>query len=340
MNDDIKLADFFAGVGGIRLGFEKASNRFKCVFSNEIDKYAITTYEHNFPSHKVNNTSISDLNIEDIPDFDIFLGGFPCQPFSIAGLQKGFKDSRGNIFFDIARIIDVKKPHIIVLENVKNLKSHDNGRTLKVILKTLIDIGYTIRYKVLNTCKHGKIPQNRERIFIIGFLDENIAKKFRFPLERALTKQVKDCIDNSIEDKYYYNNDSKIFPVLEKNVTKHIDTNQVYQFRRHYVRANQSGLCPTLTANMGGGGHNVPIIKDDSGIRKLTPRECFNMQGFPSTFIIPNNISDTQLYKQAGNSVSIPLLRLIAKHILVAIQGKRAKGDPGTIVTREDIIEL
>ena len=337
MSDSIKIADFFAGVGGIRLGFEKASKQFKCVFSNEINKYAIQTYEHNFPGCSVNNSSITDLDIQVIPDFDLFIGGFPCQPFSIAGHRKGFEDHRGNVFIDIARIIEAKKPKAILLENVKNLSGHDNGNTLKVIGKTLVDLGYTLKYTVLNSCKHGNVPQNRERIFIIGFLDESTADKFHFPLECKLTKSVFDFIQQDIPKKYYYNDSTNIYQMLVEEVTDHINTNQVYQFRRQYVRANKSGVCPTLTANMGGGGHNVPIIKDDVGIRKITPRECFSIQGFPNEFKIPPSLSDTQLYKQAGNSVTVPLISKIAKNMLFAMKGKIINGDPGTIVNKNSV---
>jgi DNA (cytosine-5)-methyltransferase 1 len=326
----IKIGDFFAGIGGIRLGFEKASSKFECVFTNEIDKYAIQTYETNFKNHNVDRTSISELKSDTIPDFDIFLGGFPCQPFSIAGNQKGFDDHRGNLFFDIARILRDKKPKAFLLENVKNLATHDEGNTMRVISKTLLEIGYTFRYAVLNTCKYANVPQNRERVFMVGFLDENITDKFRFPKQTELTMSVADCIEDA-SDKYYYTEESKIYPILTEHVQSHINTNQVYQFRRHYVRANQSNVCPTLTANMGGGGHNVPIIKDDKGIRKLTPRECFNLQGFPRDYIIPS-ISDAQLYKQIGNSVSVPLIKLIAKNILLSLKKKEYEGDPGIIV--------
>jgi DNA (cytosine-5)-methyltransferase 1 len=155
----IKIADFFAGVGGIRLGFEQASNIFDCVFTNEIDKFAIQTYEANFLSHKVTNKSIEDLSEQDIPDFDIFLGGFPCQSFSVAGKQLGFEDSRGNLFFSIVRILEMKQPKCFLLENVKNLLVHDNGNTFDIIKQELCDLGYAFRYKILNYNTACCIPQ-------------------------------------------------------------------------------------------------------------------------------------------------------------------------------------
>lgn len=177
----LRIADFFCGVGGIRLGFQQASEQFKCVFSNDIDKYTVQTYELNFPEHKVNCESISSLEIKSIPDFDIFLGGFPCQPFSIAGKRQGFTDDRGNLFFTIIKILKEKKPRAFFLENVKNLKGHDNGNTYKTIKKELCSLGYTFKTKILNSTQYGNTPQNRERIFLIGFLDRNHTVKFRFP---------------------------------------------------------------------------------------------------------------------------------------------------------------
>lgn len=311
--ETIKIADFFAGIGGIRLGFQQASNMFECVFSNEIDKNAIKTYETNFKG-RVKNINISNLNSKDIPDFDIFLGGFPCQPFSVAGEKKGFDDERGQIFFEIIRILKDKKPKAFLLENVKNLKTHDGGNTFKIIKKNLIRCGYFFKTKILNSCEYGNIPQNRERIFMVGFLDREKAEKFKFPKKIILKKKITQLLECEIGDKYYYKEDSAIFSKLS-DVQKNIDTETVYQYRRHYVRENKSNLCPTLTANMGSGGHNVPIIKDDKGIRKLTPRECFSVQGFPKNFRLPN-LSDCHLYKQAGNSVTVSVLKRLACEIL------------------------
>lgn len=320
--NDIRFADFFCGVGGIRLGFERASPRYKCVFSNDIDKYAIRTYEMNFHSHSVNNTSISELDISDIPDFDIFLGGFPCQSFSLAGNKKGFDDSRGMLFFDIVRILKEKRPKAFLLENVKNLKTHDKGNTFKIIKKELCKLGYSFKSKILNTSTHANCPQNRERIFLVGFLDIEQTRQFRFPQPLKITKNVSDFLEQHVSDKYYYTDKVKVYPTLIKEVTIPVTENQIYQYRRHYVRRNCSGQCPTLTANMGGGGHNVPIILDQTNhIRKLSPRECFNLQTFPRGFILPENMSDTQLYKQAGNSVSVRIIKRIARNILRVILG-------------------
>jgi DNA (cytosine-5)-methyltransferase 1 len=311
----LRLADFFCGVGGIRLGFQQASEQFKCVFSNDIDKHTVETYELNFPEHKVTCESISDLEIKSIPDFDIFLGGFPCQPFSIAGKRQGFTDDRGNLFFSIIKILKEKRPKAFFLENVKNLKGHDQGNTYERIKKELCSLGYTFKTKILNSTQYGNTPQNRERIFLIGFLDRKHTVEFRFPKQLVLTVKLTSLLERNPRTKYYYTPSSKIFPMLSTEVLKDVSTGQVYQFRRKYVRANMSGVCPTLTANMGGGGHNVPIIKDSVGIRKLTPRECFNLQTFPSRFKLPE-LADSHLYKQAGNSVTVRVVKRIAQEIL------------------------
>lgn len=306
----LTFADFFSGIGAIRIGFEKAG--MKCVFSNEIDKNAIITYETNFKG-KVCDKSIEKLDSNEIPNFDVMIAGFPCQSFSIAGQKKGFADDRGNLFFSVVRILHEKLPKAFLLENVKNLKTHDKGKTFATIISELEGIGYTVKYDVLNSCKHGNIPQNRERIFIVGFLDSAKANSFKFPKEITLKKNISDCLESKIDAKYYYSESSKIYPILLETITENVkDNNQVYQYRRKYVRANKSGVCPTLTANMGVGGHNTPLIRDDHGIRKLTPRECLNLQGFPSSYQLPK-ISDCHLYKQAGNTVCVKIIKKIAK---------------------------
>lgn len=330
----MKIADFFCGIGGIRLGFERANSSFKNVFSNEIDKKAIVTYEANFKDGiPVNSKSISDLKEDDIPNFDILLAGFPCQSFSLAGNKKGFNDPRGNLFFEIIRILKMKKPAICLLENVKNIKTHNNGNTFKTILEQLTKAGYHVKFDILNSCLHGNVPQNRERIFIIGFLNIDHYHKFEFPSETKLTKQIKDCIEdeNKVDDKFYYTNSSKIFNELQKQVVKDVFQNQIYQYRRTVVRENKSDVCPTLTANMGVGGHNVPIIRIKNKIRKLTPRECLRFQSFPENYILPN-ISNCHLYKQIGNSVTVSVIERIAKNIYDVISKNDFSKEPKMIL--------
>jgi DNA (cytosine-5)-methyltransferase 1 len=310
MEGGFKTLDLFAGVGGIALGFENAG--FTTVFANDIEKKCKDTYDLNH-SVKLDNTDIWELDIKNLPDFDVLLGGFPCQAFSIAGYRKGFKDEkgRGNLFFRVAEIIEERKPKAFLLENVKNLKGHDEGKTFKVIIKTLLELGYHLKYEILNAMTHGNIPQNRERIFIVGFLDKKNLDKFSFPNSIDLKKSFKDLLQENVDEKYYYNG-KPLYDKLKDDVNSR---NSVYQWRRKYVRENKKGVVPTLTANMGRGGHNVPIIIDNKGIRKLTPRECFLIQGFPKNFKLPKNISDSELFHQAGNSVTVPVVERVAKEI-------------------------
>ena len=307
--------DLFAGVGGIRLGFENAG--FKTVFANDYEPQCKDTYDLNFKDSKLIVEDIRKIGIDDLPKFDFLLGGFPCQAFSIAGYRHGFKDKkdRGNLFFDIARIIEARKPEGFLLENVKNLKSHDSGKTFEIIEKTLEDLGYFVKSKVLNTMEYGNVPQNRERIYIVGFKNKHYFENFEFPKLVKLTKKVTDLLEKNVPEKYYYNG-KPLYKRLRDFVK---EEGKVYQWRRQYVRENKSGVCPTLTANMGTGGHNVPIIKDKKGIRKLTPLECFRIQGFPKDYILPT-LADSALYKQAGNSVSVPVIEAVAKQMMKAME--------------------
>ena len=315
------VASFFAGVGGIDLGFE-LTKQARTIYANEIDPYPIQTFEANFPI-KVDQRDICDVKASEVPNIDIILGGFPCQAFSIAGYRKGFEDEkgRGTLFFEILRIIKAKKPKAILLENVKNLVSHDNGNTFRVILEALKDVGYHVRYAVLNAMEYGNIPQNRERIYIVGFKSKKVFEKFTFPEPIPLKKTIHDVIDfiNPVDEKYLYTKGKYKGDIYDKLVAAMDDSNAVYQWRRKYVRKNMSGVVPTLTANQGEGGHNVCLVKTRQGIRKMTPKECFNTQGFPESFVLPN-IADGRLYKQAGNSVCVSVVKRIAEQILVAMK--------------------
>ncbi len=309
-----KTIDLFAGVGGIRLGFENAG--FKTVFANDVEPQCKDTYDLNFRDSKLVIEDIRKIGIDDLPKFDFLLGGFPCQAFSIAGYRQGFNDEkgRGNLFFDIARILNARKPEGFLLENVKNLKSHDGGKTFNIIQKTLESLGYHIKTKVLNSMEYGNIPQNRERVYIVGFKNKNYFDKFEFPRPIKLSVEISDLLEKNVPEKYYYNG-KPLFEKL-KNFVK--EEGKVYQWRRQYVRENKSGVCPTLTANMGTGGHNVPIIKDNRGIRKLTPLECARIQGFPANYKLPK-LADSALYKQFGNSVSVPVIEAVAKQMMKAM---------------------
>ncbi len=311
----MRTLDLFAGIGGIRLGFEKAG--FDTVFANDFEKQCKATYDANFDTCKLIVEDITKIEPEDLPEFDFLLAGFPCQPFSVAGYRQGFKDKkgRGNLFFYIARIIEERQPEGFLLENVKNLKGHEGGKTFKIIEQTLKDLGYHLKSKILNSMEYGNIPQNRERIYIVGFKNKKHADNFIFPKKKKLTTKVTDLLEKNVAEKYYY----KGKPLYEKIKDDIKEEGKVYQWRRKYVRENKSGVCPTLTANMGTGGHNVPIIKDKKGIRKLTPLECARIQGFPMNFKLPD-LADSALYKQFGNSVTVNVVEAVAREIKKAIE--------------------
>lgn len=314
-----KFVDFFAWIWWFHVALSNLWG--KCVSVCEIDKRASETYRLNF--YEENKElfdsgyffeDITKLKWNEIPNHDIFCGGFPCQAFSIAWYRKGFEDNRWNLFFDIARILEKKKPQVIFLENVKNLISHDNWNTFKTIRETLAELWYHVHFKILNSCQYGNVPQNRERIYIVWFRDKKAFDRFQFPPKIGLEVSFRDLIEKEVDQKYYYNN-SHLYPKLLEDIK---NKNAVYQWRRHYVRENKMWVCPTLTANMWTGWHNVPLILDKKWIRKMTPRETFRMQWFPNSFKLPN-LADCHLYKQAWNSVSMPVLERIWLCILHAV---------------------
>lgn len=322
----LTCASFFAGVGGIDIGFEK-TGFFEVIYANEIDTYPVKTFELN-SKIKVDNRSISDVKPEEIPDFDVALAGFPCTDISVAGERKGLYNedgtyTRSGLFFELMRIIKAKKPRIVFLENVKNLVGHDKGKTFQAILDELADAGYhTPKYQVLNAMEYGNVPQNRERIYIAAFRNDEEKHRFNFPLPVALTTKLSDIIDfeSKLDDKYYYTKGKYKGPIYEMLVEAMDDPDTVYQWRRKYVRKNKSGVVPTLTANQGEGGHNVCLIKTKHGIRKMTPHECFNAQGFPLDFRLPDDMAPSRLYKQAGNSVCVSVIERIAENLAEALE--------------------
>lgn len=316
-NPKFTFIDLFAGIGGFRIALQSLGG--KCVFSSEWDANAQKTYFYNFgeiPYGDITKESIKNC----IPDgFDVLCAGFPCQAFSIAGYRKGFEDTRGTLFFDVAEIIKRKRPKAVFLENVKNLYTHDNGKTFAVIKATLEELGYVVYHKVMNSMEYANVPQNRERIFIVCF-DPNQVKnhhQFSFPERTELTHTIHDCIDPEINDKaLFYGAKFIHYEELKRDMVS-MDT--IYQWRRQYVRENKSNVCPTLTANMGTGGHNVPLILTKYGIRKLSPKECINFQGYPKEYQFPTSITNSAKYKQAGNSVVVPLIIKVCQNIISII---------------------
>lgn len=315
MNDSFTVGSLYAGIGGIDKGFIKAG--YKVLWANENDPNSCITYEINFPKHKLSKMDIWKESIDEFQNVDVIVAGFPCQAFSIAGYRKGFDDKRGNHFYRIAQIVKRLKPKVLFLENVKNFQTHDKGRTWNTIAEIIEEeLQYKMYDEVLNTMYYGNLPQTRERWYAVCFKKEDggnypYSEVFRFPKKISLKTNIQDIICNGmVEEKYYYREDKYMYQDL---VTKIRREDTVYQWRRVYVRENKSNVCPTLTANMGTGGHNVPLIKTDYGIRKLTPKECFMFQGY-NDIILPE-IADSHLYKQAGNSVSVPVISRIASKI-------------------------
>lgn len=336
---DFTFADLFAGIGGMRMAFENAGGA--CILTSEIDPHARQTYKaqkwkHNLPRHQYVHdvVRLGEMEADEYPadEIDVLLAGFPCQPYSIAGLRQGLHDEkgRGQVFLSMLDILRTSHPKAFMLENVKGLKSHDGGKTVEYMVGELEKCGYTVlEPQVLNSMLHGGVPQNRERVFIIGFRDDvgpvdaivegqlpvAIGEKiFTWPKEVTLKKNLVDLLEKkSVPEKYVYTAEKyDCYAEIAEMVTR---SDTAYQWRRVYVRENKSGVCPALTANMGSGGHNVPLVKVGRQIRKLTPRECARLQGFPDTFVLPEGMADAHLYHQFGNSVTVPLIQRLAKEI-------------------------
>ena len=303
----MKTIDLFAGVGGIRLGMEQAG--FNTVFSNDFDEKCQVTFDLNFSDPSMTCKSIDELDFDSIPDFDVLTGGFPCQPFSVAGKRGGFKDERGNHFFTIARLIDLRRPTAFLLENVKGLLTHDNKDTFNTILETLYKLGYSLHWKVLNSKIHANIPQNRERLFIVGFKQEEHASKFKFPEPETLTTTYEDFLEDKVDSKYFIQ-ESKVYDALQEFGVKE---GYSYQWRYNYIREHKAKGCIPCLVTVG----KSPIVKQGWILRHLTPKECFNLQGFPEDYRLPD-IHDRHLYKQAGNSVTVPLIKRIADGIRIS----------------------
>ena len=300
----VKVIDLFAGIGGIRLGVEQAFGSVDCVFTSEIDKHAVTTYKANFKDGHVFG-DIKQIDESDGPDHDILLAGFPCQPFSQAGLKKGFTDTRGTLFFDIERILLVKQPKAFLLENVKQLKGHDKGRTFQTIIDHLNKAGYKVFYEILKARDFG-LPQNRERIYIVGFLDHSI--NFEFPKPTNLPTRVGDILDDVVDEKY------TISDKLWSGHKRRKELNKLNGKGFGYGLFNkESAYTNTISARYYKDGSEILIEQENKNPRKLTPREAARLQGFPEDYIIP--VSDAQAYKQFGNSVAVPVIKAIAIEI-------------------------
>ena len=328
-NNKIRFIDLFAGIGGIRLGFEgasKSNNQFECVFSSEWDKFAQITYRENFK--ETPEGDIREISTNQIPDFDVLCAGFPCQPFSIAGVSKknslnrphGFEDkTQGTLFYEIARIIREKKPRAIFLENVKNLENHDKGNTFKIIRDTIENLGYSFSYKVINA--KSLVPQNRERIYIIGFNNPN--EKFQFPEIPQLNPSLRSILQENVEEKYTLTD--HLWNYLQAYAEKHRRLGNGFGFGL----ANIDEHSRTLSARYYKDGSEILIPQENKNPRRLTPRECARLQGYPDAFSIP--VSDLQAYKQFGNSVAVPIIQYLAMGLLDHFS------DPITISSKKPI---
>ncbi len=324
----LKSIDLFAGIGGIRLGFENAFGEgIETVFVSEWDKYAQKTYSENFKDDFSIAGDITQIDAKDIPDFDICLAGFPCQAFSLAGARKGFDDDykgmcRGTLFLDVARICEEHKPKVIFCENVKGLVIHDKGRTFKIITKTFEDLGYKVFYKVLNSKDYG-VPQNRERIYIVAFRNDIHSDNFTFPEPTDTNKVLADIIEEQeVSVKYYLS--TVYLDTLRKHKARHAAKGNGFGYE---IRDLQ-GIAGAIVCGGMGRERNliidnrltnfVPVTKikgevNREGIRKMTPREWARLQGFPDNYKLA--LADVHLYKQFGNSVTVPVITAIAKQI-------------------------
>lgn len=304
-----KFIDLFAGIGGMRIAFEKVGG--ECVFSSEWDKFAQQTYAANFGDTP--HGDITQVELAAVPRHDILIGGFPCQPFSHAGLKRGFEDTRGTLFFDVARIIDHRKPSMVLLENVKGFTTHDKGRTMAVVKETLEDLGYNVFHKVLNAKDFG-VPQNRERVFIVAINKKKMGSiGFEFPTPKKVETQVGDILDAEVDEKYTISN--KLWAGHKRRLKEHRAKGNGFGYSLFHAK---SPYTSTISARYYKDGSEILIEQKDANPRKLTPREAARLQGFPEKFKIP--VSDNQAYKQFGNSVAVPVIQAIAKNMVKLLE--------------------
>lgn len=300
--ENLKFIDLFCGIGGFRIAFEEACEendiRPECVFSSDIDKYCQDSYEENFGDRP--SGDITKIDENKIPDHDILFGGFPCQPFSIIGQMNGLSDTRGTLFFDIARIIKAKQPKAFILENVKQLVGHDGGKTLKIIVQALKDLGYHVQYSVLNALDYG-LPQKRERVVIVGHREPIM---FTFPNPEKPYKSLNEILENKVDKKYFASDFIK-----EKRKEKH--KSSYYPSIWHENKAGNICSYPYSCALRSGASHNYLLV---NGERRLTPREMFRLQGFPDWYKIV--VSDAQAKKQAGNAVPVNMIKAVVQKLL------------------------
>lgn len=304
----MRILSLFSGCGGLDKGFVDAG--YDVVWANDFDKYAVQTYQANFGNHIVLG-DINEIEITDLPNFDILIGGFPCQPFSMMGEERGFEDARGTLFFRIAEILQYKierdeKPRVVVLENVRTLKTHNKGKTFKTILRILEkDLGYKVFYDILNTADYG-IPQTRNRTYIVCFANEKA--NFSFPRKQSLNSTLQDLLESNVDDKYFLSD--RILPTILSNGTGG------YKAKSEIDLKIARPLCATMAKMHRACQDNY--VTQNGRVRRLTPRECARLQGFDDDFLIP--VSDTQAYKQFGNAVTVNVSRAVAQAVRIQLE--------------------
>lgn len=293
----VKYVDLFCGIGGFRVAMEQVCGKLgveaECVFSSDIDKYCQDSYEGNFGHRPVGD--ITKVDEHEVPDHDVLFGGFPCQPFSIIGRMRGLHDTRGTLFFDIARILEAKQPRLFVLENVKQLVGHDGGKTLAVIMETLQKLGYNARFKVLNALDYG-LPQKRERVVIVGSRGD---LNFEFPTPQGEFKPLQEILESEVDKKYFASEH-----IRNKRIARHTST--IFPSIWHENKSGNVTSYPFSCALRAGASYNYLLV---NGERRLTPREMLRLQGFPDSYRIV--VSDGQLRKQAGNAVPVDMIRAV-----------------------------
>lgn len=330
-----KSIDLFAGIGGIRLGFEQAFKKdIETVFISEWDEFARKTYKTNFNDNLQIAGDITKINEKSIPEFDICLAGFPCQAFSMAGKRQGFDDDykgvcRGTLFLEVARICDYHKPKVVFCENVKGLVVHDSGKTFKIITKTFENLGYKVFFKILNSKDFG-VPQNRERIYIVCFRNDIAPIEFDFPKPMQNNVCIRDILDEAPVPSRYYLSDTYV-----ETLKRHKEHHQLLGHGFGYKIRDLNGIAGAIVCGGMGKERNLIIDKrehsmtptthikgkiNSQGIRKLTPKEWSKLQGFPNDFVLP--LADTHMYKQFGNSVTVPVIKKIAKKIKGVLDGE------------------
>ena len=309
---ELTVGSLFSGIGGIDIAFQQA--RFKVKWAIEKDAACCRTYRHNFKDVTLIEQDIRHVNPCDLERVDVITAGFPCQPFSVAGKQRGFDDERGHLFYEVGKFISSYKPRFVFLENVPNLMEHNEGKTFLVVHDVLADLNYSIRYRVLRASEYGGVPQIRDRIYIVAFRDQDDCDRFEFPDKMDLQLSIEDVLVRSQpkHEIYYYVQEDDFYKKASRIVTRH---DSIYRVYHDSIKVTQNKMCPTLTASMGISRNQVPLVVDDFGIRKLTLRECLTFQGFSEKYYFPNNITIDAAYKQIGNSVCVPVVERIANLI-------------------------